>query len=447
MSSRSQTSRFLRLALGGVLLWVWVGSCFGQVSPAEITDPQLKAVEQTYFPQLQELNREIRSAKFPFPFFLSRYVGLDPGKQLGTDTRGLEFVSFEKRVVLKVTGNYNAAYDGERLTANERAARTFQDVVVPILGLLSREIPADVACDGIGFEVSFHARTRGRNYEYEGKEILVVVFDKADAFAYGRVSSDDERQEILNRSEIYLNGKEFGLALSGREPIDIGARAKAVPGTAPVSPAAASNAGARLATVNPALLPGAARGETSSSAADSQASPAMSAASGSSPPSPATPATPAMAEQLQAQFQAQLDALEKEGVAKFHFVDYAPPFFAVFRNQLVLQVTLRNSLRFDKEASSIYKRAAQSFDLFLAPQLKDLLEKIPADAPFDGLDISLLNQLGADPRGSSEAIEFIFPRKAVRQFVEAEITNQQLIDQSVVLVNGVRITLNLQLVE
>lgn len=447
MSSSSLTSRFLHLALGGALLWVWVGSCFGQVSPAEITDPQLKAVEQTYFPQLQELNREIRSAKFPFPFFLSRYVGLDPGKQLGTDTRGLEFVSFEKRVVLKVTGNYNAAYDGERLTANERAARTFQDVVVPILGLLSREIPADVACDGIGFEVSFHARTRGRNYEYEGKEILVVVFDKADAFAYGRASSDDERQEILNRSEIYLNGKEFGLALSGREPIDIGARAKAVPGTAPVSPAAASNAGARLATVNPALLPGAARGETPSSAADSQASPAMSAASGSSPPSPATPATPAMAEQLQAQFQAQLDALEKEGVAKFHFVDYAPPSFAVFRNQLVLQVTLRNSLRFDKETSSIYKRAAQSFDLFLAPQLKDILEKIPAEAPFDGLDISILNQLGAGPGGSSEAIEFIFPRKAVRQFVEAEITNQQLIDQSVVLVNGVRITLNLQLVE
>jgi hypothetical protein len=169
----------------------------------------------------------------------------------------------------------------------------------------------------------------------------------------------------------------------------------------------------------------------------------MNTDSGSGPPSPATLAM----EQSQAQFQAQLDALGKEGVAKFHFVDYAPPSFAVFHNQLVLQVTLRNSLRFDKETSSIYKRAAQTFDLFLAPQLKDLLEKIPADAPFDGLDISLLNQLGSDPRGSSEAVEFIFPRKLVRQFVEAEITNQQLIDQSVVLVNGVRITLNLQLVE
>jgi len=59
----------------------------------------------------------------------------------------------------------------------------------------------------------------------------------------------------------------------------------------------------------------------------------------------------------------------------------------------------------------------------------------------------VLNQLAPGPKGSSEAIEFICPRQALRQFADAEITNQQLIDQSVVLVNGVRIALNLQLVE
>jgi hypothetical protein len=31
--------------------------------------------------------------------------------------------------------------------------------------------------------------------------------------------------------------------------------------------------------------------------------------------------------------------------------------------------------------------------------------------------------------------------------VDADITNQQLLDQSIVLVNGIRIALNLQLVE
>ena len=150
---------------------------------------------------------------------------------------------------------------------------------------------------------------------------------------------------------------------------------------------------------------------------------------------------------MQSEFQAQLDALAGVGEAKFHFVDYAPPSFVLYRKQIVLQMTLRNTLHFSQDSSSIYKRAARSFDLFLALQLKDLLDKVPSDAVFDGYDITVLNQLGSDPGTSSEAVEFICTRNALRQFVDADITNQQLIDESVVLVNGVRIALNLQLVE
>ena len=427
------------------LLFGGASSTLAQVSPAEIRNPQLKAAEEKYFEQLKDLNRDIRSEKFPFPFLLSRYVGLDPEQQEGADTRGLEFVLFHNRMLLKVTGNYNAAYQAERLTENERAAHTFQDVIVPILQLIGRDIPTDMACDGIGFEISHHVRTKGRNFEYEGKEILVAVFDKADAFAYSRASSDDERQEILNRSEIYLNGKEFGLALSSREPLDVGAtgRVAPAPSAGAVSPASAANAGARLATVNPTLLPGATQpGSAAAPTTASSATPASPA-----PTSPAPSPTPADVERLQGQYQAQLDTLMKDGAAKFHFVDYAPPSFAIFRNQLVLQITLRNTLRFNKDATSIYKRAAQSFDLFLAPQLKDLLDKIPGGAEFDSLDLTVLNALGLPPKASSEAIEFVCSRKALQQFAEAELTNQQLIDQSVVLVNGVRIALNLQLVE
>jgi hypothetical protein len=135
------------------------------------------------------------------------------------------------------------------------------------------------------------------------------------------------------------------------------------------------------------------------------------------------------------------------GKANWHFVDYAPPSFGLYQNEIVLQLTLRNTLQFSQDSGSIYKRAAQSFDLFLARELKDILDKVPADAPFDGYDITVLNRLGPDPRASSEAVEYISSRKALHQFVNAEITGQQLIDQSVVLVNGVRIALNLQLVE
>jgi hypothetical protein len=182
-----------------------------QVSPAEILNPDLKALEQTYFPQLKTLNQAIAKTKFPFAFYLSRYVGLDPAKQAEADSRGLEFVRFQERVILKITGNYNAAYDTIRLTQNERAADTFRTIVLPILSLVAAELPQDLACDGIGFEISHHTRTRDRSYDYEGKEILVVVLDREDAWTMSRAASDAERQEVLNRSKVFVSGTDFGL--------------------------------------------------------------------------------------------------------------------------------------------------------------------------------------------------------------------------------------------
>jgi hypothetical protein len=119
----------------------------------------------------------------------------------------------------------------------------------------------------------------------------------------------------------------------------------------------------------------------------------------------------------------------------------------VFRDRVALQMTMRNSIQFGPAKGSIYKRAAQSFDLFLAPQLKDLSDRISPDIEFQLFDFSVLNKLAPSTKGASEAIEFICPRAALKQFVNAEITNQQLLDQSIILVNGVRIALNLQLVE
>ena len=431
-------------------------SGFAQVSPAEILNPELKAAETKYLPQLKEINHAIAATKFPFSFSLNRYVGLDPAQQAETDSRGLEFVRFHDRVVLKITGNYNAAYNADLLTQNERASRTFIDVLLPLLRLVTHEIPPDVTCDAIGFEVSYHARTPNPNHDYEGKEILVVVFDTPDAFAFVATEGNEARQVILNRSEVYVDGNNSGLALGQREPLNVEALARPNSRKAPeASPASAASVGSRLAATHPELVP------NPGPRAPSLVQPGGPVAAAPAPTAPVpagTPDPPAEKqhapapsegdlEGLQAKYQAQLDALAKEGAAKSHFVAYAPPSFVLFQSEIVLQMTLRNVRHFDAEKSSIYRRAAQSFDLFLAPQLKDLLDKSPADAEFDAYDFSVLNQLAPEPHASSEAIEFICPRKAARQFANAEITNQQLIDQSIVLVNGVRIALNLQLVE
>lgn len=395
----------------------------------------------------------------PFPLQLSPLVGLDPSQQPEADSRGLAFVHFQDQLLLKISGNYNAAYSAQRLTQNQRASQTLSAVIAPILSQVAKYIPADVACDGIGFEIAYHVRTASQNFSYEGKEILVAVFSPADAFTFAAAGNDSARQEILNRSQIYLDGKPFGLALSQQDPLDlesIGKSAPAAKDRASSAKAARAESAANRNLVNPKLIPprdqsAVQSSDTSPAAAtgldghhmpaDLPATPAIS--SGNS----AAPATTADAERVQSQFQAQLDALASIGQAKFHFVDYAPPSFVVYRNQIVLQMTLRNTLHFAADSGSIYKRAAQSFDLFLALQLKDLLDKVPAEASFDGYDITLLNQLGSDPHSSSEAIEFICPRRALQQFTDADITNQRLIDQSIVLVNGVRIALNLQTAE
>ena len=155
------------------------------------------------------------------------------------------------------------------------------------------------------------------------------------------------------------------------------------------------------------------------------------------------------ADKLQSQYQPQLDALSKEGRAKFGFVEYDPPAFVVVSKQMVLQMTLKNTARFDPEKSSIYKRAAQTFDLFVAPKMKDVLDLIPSDLPVDYYDFSVVNTLNSNAGGKerSEAIEFLLPRDLARKFTNSDITNQELLDKGQVLINGVRIALNLQAAE
>lgn len=433
-------TRVLLFLLATTLVLVSASTISAQVNPNEILNPDLKALEKEYFPQLKSLNQAIAKMHFPFPFFLSRYVGIEPSKQAETDSRGLEFVTFRDRTVLKITGNYEAAYSATQFTRNERAARTFQDVLLPILQTVTQSIPPDVGCDAIGFEVSYHTRAAEKSYDYEGKELLVIVVDRADAFVLAQATNDTERQDVLNKSLIFLGGQEFGLSLLEKDPY----AASALPRTIPSKIASSSTAGSsttlsRLNHTNPNPL--AVAGTSSESALSAAAKPDLSQAK--------PVATQADVDRLQSQFQAQLDSLSKEGQAKFQFVDYDPPAFVIISKQLALQMTLRNNLRFDIEKSSIYKRAAQTFDLFLAPKLKDILDKVPDDNAVAVYDFSVVNPLtsGASSRERSEAIEFILPANLARQFVNNEITNQALIDKGQVLVNGVRIALNLQLVE
>jgi hypothetical protein len=425
------------------------------VSPAEILNPRLKAAEMTYLPQLVAFNRAIQSITFPFPFTLSRYVGFSPKEQADADTRGLEFVIFHGQTVLKISGDFDAAFNAALLTQNQRASRVFEDVAAPILQLLPKEIPATVACDAIGFEISYHIRSQDQGSDYEGVEDLVVVLAKADGFGLSKLPHKSEWQDVLNRSEIYVDGKEFGLALGEHNPIPLEALDKTPPtrvaASASAAPAVSPDSDIRLARIFQDVSPGLPTPvpRTAGTQPPPPSSSGASVVSGQPEPqaAPVAAASPEDAARLQTKYQTQLDELGKDGAVNLHFVPYAPPSFVLFQKRIYLQLTLRNPQPFAARGASIYKRAAQSFDLFLAPELQRLLAKAPAGSDYDGLDITVLNELSSNPKPSSEAVEFICSLKLLRQFADAEITNQDLINQSVILVNGVRIALNLAQVE
>jgi hypothetical protein len=330
--------------------------------------------------------------------------------------------------------NYQAAFDADRLTSNQRSSRVFDDVVYQLLKILPGYFSAADEFDAVGFEICYHVRRKAAHYEYEGKEILVAVLNKVDALRYTKAPTDSERQQILNRSEIFLNGQPFGLALSGSEPFDVATLQRSVK-----QPATAANQkqGVPSTSSDPVNFARTGQDESDTSETASKQMPGIAT----------VVRTRADAERLETKYKSQLDALATTGQSTYHLVAYASPSLAVFRNQIVLQLTLRNPNTFDKEATSIYKRAARSFDLFLAPQLKSILERIPDDAELGGLDITVLNDLTGTAGHSSEAVEFVCPLKALRKFADADITNQELISQSIVVVNGVRIALNLQQVE
>jgi len=422
-------ARFFSAARGPITVGLLLGmtaAAFGQVAPDGILNPKLKADEAEYLPQLQSLQQSIAATKFPYPFKLARYLNAKPGQRAVSDRNGIEFVYFEGREVLKISGIYQAAFNSTQLSENERASRTFQDVVVPILRLVTQQIPANIDCDGIGFEIIYDTRDANKVYDFEGQEVLTVVFDRKDAFAYLNTFGNTQRQEILNRSDIFVDGKGFGLALGQRAPLNVQALERSVPRQERTQSSSVS--------ASTASTPGGAASAGMASRVVGQSK------SDLKPP----PSADAM--RLQAQFQPQLNAMLKVDGTRFHLMESAPPVFESRGDQTVLHLTMRNTLSFETGTSSIYKRAAQTFDLFLAPELKGLLKELPANAEYDSLDFSVRNRLEAE-KSPSETVDYICPLNSIRSFVENKITSQDVINQSVVLVNGVRIALNLQLVE
>jgi hypothetical protein len=392
-------------------------SAFSQVSPTEVKNPRAKADEQKYMPQLVSLQKSIGTTNFPFTFRLARYLDAKPGQRAALDSNGLEFVFFQDKVVLKVSAFYRVAFNSVQVTQNGRASQTLRQAVLPILQLITEQMPQNYDYDAIGFEILYDTRDNSGAFDYEGREVLTAVFGRDDAFALTHAASDEERQDILNRSDLFVNGKEFAVGLGQADPLDRATLDRTAPKPT-----------VQLASFTPAK---ALRPITADVSGD--IAPAPSPRSGDLDPAG-----------LQRKLQAEVTAMRDGDETKAPLQEAILPSLESSGEQHLLHYTMQNTLSFDSGRSSIYKRAAQSFDLFLAPGLKEIAKRVPVDAKVDALRFSVLNHLGA---GKNETAEFICPIESMRSFVENKITTQDLINKSIVLVNGVRIGIDLQLVE
>lgn len=139
----------------------------------------------------------------------------------------------------------------------------------------------------------------------------------------------------------------------------------------------------------------------------------------------------------------------KELEPEAHFITYAPPAFIAFRHQAYLELSVGTVLS-EPAGASRYKLAALAFDEHISPLIRRILTYFTGDQSFDGISFSTTIHASSKPGVTvikPLSVEFFFPLSALHCYESYDCTGQQLLDAGVVLVNGERIGLDLQIAE
>ena len=360
---------------------------------------------------------EIQGHIFPYPFYFSRVLDLEMAQQERADQRSLRFDNYGGMTVVELTGNYFGAYSTELVSKSHRALRTFQDVMLPILELAVPAFKDNPDVEGFALEISHHIRGKAMGMNVERPENLVLALPREAAVRLVTAKTENERQAALLDGHFYFNGEPFLLYLSDQ---------------------AAHDAAKQLDRANEGKTPAA-----SSSSASARSAPRPVA-----PVVPARDTSPEALAKIQAADQKMIDLVAGELDPQAHFVSYAPPAVVAFRKGAFLEFSVDTRLPVATNGSR-YKRAALAFDDHISHLVRPMMAYFKGDLDFDGISFSTTIHLGdkADALQSGEAVEFFFPIDALRCYESYDCTGQQLIDQGSVLINGERISLDLQMAE
>jgi hypothetical protein len=395
------------------------------VSVASIKDPQGQILQQKYDAQLRELGVAAAALRFPYPFYFSDILDIDEARQKQLPQGSLRFDRFHGQMVLEITGNYYVSYAAALLGPNQRARKTFEDVVLPLLRVEVHHIDRTAPFDAYAFEVAYHVRRKVAKIDTEGPENLVILIPRGVAERLEQSQDLETRQGALLESEVYFNGEPFTLWLSGDEaPEDVKhhylarQRKEAAEADKP-----APEPGT---LVNPHLIP---QSELLNSVREHART--------------ANDMSPTRLMKLETHYADTTQKLVSDLNEQAHFVEYAPPAFIAFHDGVYLQLNLTTDL--DRPSSSQYSIAALAFDTHIAHLLRPVSRYFHDNPQFEGIDFSTtIHQVG---RLSSESVEFVAPLSALLCYEKYDCTGQELINRSIVLINGERVGLDLQKAE
>jgi hypothetical protein len=423
------------------------------LAPEEIQDPQIKALQRQYFDQLKTITKAAAEHKFPYHFYFSRKLDLSEKEQGLNDQRAVQFDRYDGKLVLKITGNYFASYSADLMTPEERARQTYQDVMLPLLIASAQALQQADVPDAFAFEISHHIRKKVLGVTSEGVENVVLILPKAAALSAAAASDPAIRQTAVLQGQAFLNAVPISFwprpetaavaeTASAKQP------SKAAPAPVVVVPPAPSASPQPNPTVSARLLreAGITPAPVNPPPGLLAKQPAMPAAEN---PAAARDTSPDALKKVQSTHQPDLDRMVRDVNPQAHFVAYAPPAFVPFHQGLYLQLSVTTTLARGPIGSQ-YAIAALAFDQHIAHLIRPVMgyfKGTPDD--FDGIDFSTSVRLAGDtsPEGSAVAVEFIFPQKLLEAYALFDCTGQQLIDGSYVLINGERVSLNLQIAE
>jgi hypothetical protein len=361
------------------------------LSPTEIADPTIRGLQQSHLEELKGIADALSGHHFPYHFFFSRKLDLSEHDQERNDQRSIQFDKFQGQIVLKITGNYFAAYSAERMTGQERARQTYNDVMLPILQAAAPALRQAEVPEAFALEVSHHVMRKVLGVDTESAENVVLILPKASAQRLVEASDDAGRNAAILEGTAYLNGAAISFW----------------PGELKEKPAVQVSG------------------------------------------NPSAPLQPSgVLTKLESEYRAIFPRMLKELDSQAHFVPYATPAFITFRGGQYLQIPIATTLAVS-DSGSQYTMAALAFDHHVAHLIRPVLAYFKDSSDFTGLDFSPTVRLAgapAEPTGG-EAVEFIFPLSALRAYEQFNMTGQQLIDAGIVLFNGERVSLDLQTAE